>query len=72
MKAILILFLSFLFLACGSPAKYMRANSSEENKADNLIASSHSQNVNKANSNSQSTESPMARPIDVSAMTAEI
>jgi tetratricopeptide (TPR) repeat protein len=74
MKKLLILPLSLFLVACGSGVKYQQVGkqTDSENRADNLIVSSHSQTTNKTDIASKNMESPMARPIDVSEMTAEI
>ncbi len=74
MKKLLIFTLVLFLVACSSEVKYQQAGkqTDSENRADDLIASSHSQDTNKTDITSKNTESPMARPIDVSELTAEI
>jgi tetratricopeptide (TPR) repeat protein len=75
-----ILLSSIILIVCScSVVKYQKAGNQtsnttsnqtinpNSNQTENLVTSSHSQSVN-----NKSTESPMARPIDVSQMTAEI
>jgi tetratricopeptide (TPR) repeat protein len=85
-KVLAISLLAFGLTACGGNATTQnttaptRANANSaapQNSADSLVASSHSapKQAPTAAGNSapsKSTESPMARPIDVSDMTAEI
>ncbi len=84
MKKVLILSLATLFsIGCGSAAQQANAPSNQNTGAvksnDSAIVSSHSSEAGKTVSLpssdkpvSSSTESPMARPIDVAEMTADI
>ena len=86
-KAVIIGFSAFALAACGSSApvtpeqvlKADNANVSNGRNTNSLVTSSHSsdklQNANNAsqtNAPKTQTESPMAKPIDVSEMTAAI
>lgn len=84
MKKVLILSLAAVFsISCSSAAQQANAPSNQNTGAvksnDSAIVSSHSSDTGKTVSppsnkpaSSSSTESPMARPIDVAEMTADI
>ncbi len=82
MKKVLILSLATLFsIGCGSAAQQAGAptnqNTATVKSNDSTIVSSHSNDTGKtvsppSNKPTSSTESPMARPVDVAEMTAEI
>lgn len=81
-KKIIISFAAFAAIACGSAAQQSNQtanmNAAITKSNDSAIVSSHSNDAGKTNlppsekTASASTESPMARPVDVAEMTADI